>query len=70
MPMPSVPSGPHPALWHRLRPDGLLAGKFGVKSIPTSFLIDRSGQIQWRHEGFQPGIASPARQIRSLVLAH
>jgi cytochrome c biogenesis protein CcmG/thiol:disulfide interchange protein DsbE len=52
-------------------PDGLLAGKFGVKGIPTSFLIDRSGQIQWKHEGFQPRDREVlARQIRSLVLAH
>jgi cytochrome c biogenesis protein CcmG/thiol:disulfide interchange protein DsbE len=52
-------------------PDGLLAGKFGVKGIPTSFLIDRRGQIQWKHEGFQLRDHEVlARQIRSLVLAH
>lgn len=52
-------------------PDGLLAGKFGVKGIPTSFLIDRRGQIQWKHEGFQLRDREVlARQIRSLVLAH
>ena len=52
-------------------PDGLLAGKFGVKGIPTSFLIDRRGQIQWKHEGFQLRDRDVlARQIRSLVLAH
>ena len=52
-------------------PDGLLAGKFGVKGIPTSFLIDRRGQIQWKHEGFQLRDRELlARQIRSLVLAH
>ena len=52
-------------------PDGLLAGKFGVKGIPTSFLIDRGGQIQWKHEGFQLRDREVlARQIRSLVLAH
>ena len=52
-------------------PDGLLAGKFGVKHIPTSFLIDRRGQIQWKHEGFQLRDRDVlARQIHSLVLAH
>ena len=52
-------------------PDGLLAGKFGVKGIPTSFLIDRRGQVQWKHEGFQLRDREVlARQIRSLVLAH
>ena len=52
-------------------PDGVLAGKFGVKGIPTSFLIDRRGQIQWKHEGFQLRDREVlARQIRALVLAH
>ena len=52
-------------------PDGLVAGKFGVKGIPTSFLIDRRGQIQWKHEGFRLRDRDVlARQIRSLVLAH
>jgi cytochrome c biogenesis protein CcmG, thiol:disulfide interchange protein DsbE len=52
-------------------PDGRLAGKFGVKGIPTSFLIDRSGRIQWKHEGFRLRDRDALeRQIRSLVLAH
>jgi len=52
-------------------PDGLLAGKFGVTGIPTSFLIDRRGQVQWKHEGFELRDRDVlARQIRSLVRAH
>jgi peroxiredoxin len=52
-------------------PDGLLKEKFGVTSIPTSFLIDRSGRIQWQHEGFRLRDRDAlARKIRSLVLAH
>jgi cytochrome c biogenesis protein CcmG, thiol:disulfide interchange protein DsbE len=52
-------------------PEGVLAGKFGVTGIPTSFLIDRRGQIQWKHEGFQLRDREVlARQIRSQVLAH
>jgi len=52
-------------------PDGLLAGKFRVTGIPTSFLIDRRGQIQWKHEGFELRDRDVlARQIRSLALAH
>jgi cytochrome c biogenesis protein CcmG/thiol:disulfide interchange protein DsbE len=52
-------------------PDGRLAEKFGVQGIPTSFLIDRSGHIQWKHEGFQLRDRDALeRQIRSLVLAH
>jgi len=52
-------------------PNGLLAEKFGVKGIPTSFLIDRRGHIRWKHQGFQLRDRDIlARQIRSLVLAH
>jgi cytochrome c biogenesis protein CcmG/thiol:disulfide interchange protein DsbE len=52
-------------------PDGLLREKFGVTTIPTSFLIDRSGRIQWRHEGFRLRDREVLeRQIRSLLLAH
>ena len=51
-------------------PDGRLAEKFGVKGIPTSFLIDRSGRVQWKHEGFRLRDRDALeRQIRSLVLA-
>ena len=34
-------------------PDGLLPEKFGVRGMPTSFLIDRNGHVQSRHEGFE-----------------
>jgi cytochrome c biogenesis protein CcmG/thiol:disulfide interchange protein DsbE len=32
---------------------GALARQFGVQAMPTSFLIDRDGQIRLRHAGFK-----------------
>ncbi len=52
-------------------PDGLLPEKFGVRGMPTSFLIDRSGHVQARHEGFLVRDREALRQqVRALVLAH
>jgi cytochrome c biogenesis protein CcmG/thiol:disulfide interchange protein DsbE len=51
--------------------DGLLPEKFGVRGMPTSFLIDRNGRVQSRHEGFLLRDRDALRQqIRALVLAH
>ena len=51
--------------------DGLLPEKFGVRGMPTSFLIDRNGHVQSRHEGFLVRDRDVlTQQIRSLVLAH
>ena len=36
-------------------PKGTLADQFGVKAMPTSFLIDRSGKTRIRHDGFFEG---------------
>jgi len=33
--------------------EGALAREFGVQAMPTSFLIDRSGQVRIRHAGFK-----------------
>ena len=52
-------------------PDGVLPEKFGVRGMPTSFLIDRNGRIQARHEGFRLADRDAlAQQIRTLVHAH
>jgi cytochrome c biogenesis protein CcmG, thiol:disulfide interchange protein DsbE len=52
-------------------PDGVLPEKFGVRGMPTSFLIDRDGQVRSRHEGFRLADRDAlAQQIRTLVLAH
>jgi thiol-disulfide isomerase/thioredoxin len=32
---------------------GDLARQFGVQAMPTSFLVDRSGQVRIRHAGFR-----------------
>ena len=61
----------HPAQFHIIYdPQGLLPEKFGVRGMPTSFLIDRNGHIQSRHEGFRlADRAALALQIRSLLRA-
>ena len=52
-------------------PDGLLAEKFGVRGMPTSFLIDRNGHVQSRHEGFLLRDRDALTQkIRALVFVH
>lgn len=33
--------------------NGTLAKSFGVEAMPTSFLIDRDGQVRARHAGFR-----------------
>jgi cytochrome c biogenesis protein CcmG/thiol:disulfide interchange protein DsbE len=52
-------------------PDGLLPEKFGVRGMPTSFLVARDGRVQSRHEGFLlRNRDALTQQIRALVLAH
>jgi hypothetical protein len=52
-------------------PDGLLPEKFGVRGMPTSFLIDREGRVQLRHEGFFVRERDElTRQVQTLLLAH
>jgi cytochrome c biogenesis protein CcmG/thiol:disulfide interchange protein DsbE len=52
-------------------PDGILPEQFGVRGMPTSFLIDREGRVQSRHAGFRlTDRDTLAQQIRLLVHAH
>ena len=62
----------HPAQFHIVYdPDGLLPEKFGVRGMPTSFLIDRGGHVQARHEGFLVRDRDAlTQQVRALVHAH
>ena len=62
----------HPAQFRIVYdPDGLLPEKFAVRGMPTSFLIDRNGHVQARHEGFLLRDRDAlTQQIRALVLAH
>jgi cytochrome c biogenesis protein CcmG/thiol:disulfide interchange protein DsbE len=52
-------------------PDGALAERFGVKGMPTSFLIDREGHVHSEHEGFRlKDRDALEQQIRSLLAAY
>ncbi len=43
-------------------------GTFGVRSFPTSFLIDREGRVMYYHLGFELGDEKKlAAQIESLL---
>jgi peroxiredoxin len=35
-------------------PDGTLARRYGVRAVPSTFLIDRDGQIIFRKQGYAP----------------
>jgi peroxiredoxin len=37
-----------------LDPDGQLAARFGVRVVPSTFIIDRAGQIVFRKQGYAP----------------
>jgi len=37
-------------------PDGMLAQRFGVRAVPSSFIIDRNNNIVFRETGFTTGI--------------
>jgi peroxiredoxin len=51
-----------------LDPAGGLPAKFGVDSMPTSFLIDRSGVVRHVQRGFRPSDVEPLREkIQKLV---
>ena len=42
--------------------------KYAVNAYPTSFLIDRTGKVVDREEGFGPSMASPLEErIRGLL---
>jgi cytochrome c biogenesis protein CcmG, thiol:disulfide interchange protein DsbE len=49
-------------------PKGALPARFGVESMPTSFLIDRDGVVRHVHRGFREGdVAELRAQIEKLV---
>jgi len=49
-------------------PKGALPARFGVESMPTSFLIDRNGVVRHVQRGFRNGDVAPLReQIQELV---
>ena len=49
-------------------PEGSLPGRFGVETMPTSFLIDRDGTIRYVHRGFRKSDVDALRnEISALV---
>ncbi|RNL67077.1 TlpA family protein disulfide reductase [Zhongshania marina] len=57
----------YPVTYPVLRdPDNSLPAAFGVKGMPTAFLLDKKGMVHRVHEGFRPG---DAERLRKEVLA-
>ena len=49
-------------------PEGRIPASFGVETMPTSYLIDRSGVIRFVHRGFQKSdVPELRRRIAELV---
>jgi len=49
-------------------PDGSIPSSFEVETMPTSFLIDRNGVVQYVHKGFRSGDEDELRNhIQALV---
>jgi len=59
-------AGSPPAFLVLRDPDGELAQRVGVATMPTSFLLDRTGAPQFRHQGFT---AADREAIRARVLS-
>lgn len=45
------------------------AAAFGVKAMPSSYLVDRNGVIRYEHLGFRPGEAEQFRVLVEQLLA-
>ena len=57
----------YPVTYPVLRdPDNSLPAAFGVKGMPTAFLLDKQGRVHRVHEGFRAG---DAERLRKVVLA-
>ncbi len=53
-----------------LDPDGLIPTRFGLQTMPTSYLIDRKGVVRHIHKGFRPKDVEVLRErIQALVAA-
>jgi peroxiredoxin len=62
----------HPAQFRVVfDPQGMLPEKFSVHGMPSSFVIDRNGVVQLRHEGFRlADRAALEQQVRSQLAEH
>jgi peroxiredoxin len=45
------------------------AKTFDVKAMPSSYLVDRKGQVRHVHLGFKPGEAEELKQLVAKLLA-
>lgn len=54
-----------PAFVELRDPHGEVADRLGAKLMPTCFLLDRSGEVRFKHEGFAP---AEGAQIRAELL--
>jgi peroxiredoxin len=53
-----------------LDPKGAIPARFGLETMPTSYLIDRDGVVRHVHRGFRPGDEKVLRKrIQALVAA-
>jgi thiol-disulfide isomerase/thioredoxin len=53
-----------------LDPEGLIPTRFGLQTMPTSYLIDRNGVVRHIHRGFRPDdIGALRERIQALVAA-
>ncbi len=50
-------------------PDQHCAKQFGLKAMPTSYLIDKKGMVRHVHIGFRPGEALEFRALAEQLLA-
>jgi thiol-disulfide isomerase/thioredoxin len=49
-------------------PDNKVSGNYGVSAMPTTFLVDRQGQLRWQHRAYKPGDeAKYIEQIRAML---
>jgi peroxiredoxin len=53
-----------------LDPDGKIADQYDLPTMPTSFLIDRTGVVRFVHAGFRPeDVAKLRRELDELSAA-
>lgn len=51
--------------------NGAVAKRYGVKTMPTSFVIDRTGKIRFTHQGFYPAKTSEySTRVAQIVNEH
>lgn len=62
----------HPVSYMALQdPQGDVAQAFGLKGMPSSYVIDRDGIVRYRHIGFEPrDIDALKHEIATLIAKH